>query len=64
MLVVAPEGDFAADDGLVEEWFQTLPVTSRLVRGKWDNHFFRGHEDRLAALIYEFTTAAWRNPCR
>jgi alpha/beta superfamily hydrolase len=63
LLVVAPEGDFAADSTLVEQWFQSLTASKQLVRGEWDNHFFRGHEDRLAATVFDFLSVSWRNTC-
>ena len=59
LLVVAPGGDFAADSNLVEQWFQSLTASKQLVRGEWDNHFFRGHEDRLAKTVFDFLSSTW-----
>ena len=54
LLVVAPEGDFAADAARLAEWFAGLAGPKWLVRGWWDDHFFRGYEDRLAETVFAF----------
>jgi alpha/beta superfamily hydrolase len=65
LLVIAPDGDFAADAGRLAKWFDGLTAPKRLVRGAWDDHFFRGHEERLAGLIFDFLRDHWEgNPCR
>jgi alpha/beta superfamily hydrolase len=56
-LVIAPDGDFAADAIGLREWFRRLPEPKRLLRGRWDDHFFRGHEawltDSVAGFLVE-----------
>jgi alpha/beta superfamily hydrolase len=59
-LVVAPEGDFAADPGQLSAWFARLPGRKTLVRPRLDSHFFRGHEEWLVSLIGAFLDSAWR----
>jgi len=59
MLVIAPDGDFAADVNVVTRWFATLRGPKRLVRGEWDTHFFRGQEGRLAETVFEFLRERW-----
>jgi alpha/beta superfamily hydrolase len=53
-LVIAPRGDFAADDGRLREWFDRLPPPKELIRPAADGHFFRGHEDWLAETVGRF----------
>jgi alpha/beta superfamily hydrolase len=53
-LVIASEGDFAADAARLARWFDGLPEPKRLVRPRLDGHFFRGHEDWLTALVASF----------
>jgi alpha/beta superfamily hydrolase len=59
-LVIAPEGDFAADPELLAAWFTRLPGRKELVRPGLDSHFFRGHEDWLVATVGAFLESAWR----
>jgi alpha/beta superfamily hydrolase len=59
-LIVAPEGDFAADAGLLSAWFARLPGRKTLVRPRLDSHFFRGFEDWLVAMTGAFLDSAWR----
>jgi alpha/beta superfamily hydrolase len=59
-LVVAPEGDFAADPAQLSEWFARLPGRKRFLRPRLDSHFFRGHEGWLAATVRAFLDAEWR----
>ena len=54
VLVVASEDDFAADAGQLRAWFDRLPGRNELVLDQLDNHFFRGHEDRLAETVFDF----------
>jgi alpha/beta superfamily hydrolase len=64
MLVVAPDRDFALDEREFSEWFVRLPGAKRLIRGEWDGHFFRGHEDRLADSVFAFLCERWEgNTC-
>jgi alpha/beta superfamily hydrolase len=60
ILVVAPDGDFAADSEAIAKWFGALRGPKRLVRGAWDDHFFRGLEDRLAEIVFEYLCERWR----
>jgi alpha/beta superfamily hydrolase len=53
-LVIAPQGDFAADAGQLARWFAALPAPKRLLRPRLDSHFFRGHEDWLVAAVATF----------
>jgi alpha/beta superfamily hydrolase len=53
-LVVAAEGDFAADTPHLLSWFDGLREPKRLLRPDGDSHFFRGHEDWLAATVADF----------
>jgi alpha/beta superfamily hydrolase len=62
LLVVASDDDFAANAGRLRAWFDQLPGSRRLVTGRRDNHFFRGHEDWLAATVYEFLQEQGRAP--
>jgi alpha/beta superfamily hydrolase len=58
-LIVAPEGDFAADAGRLLDWFDGLRQPKLLERPRLDSHFFRGHEDRLAATVADFLDEQW-----
>jgi alpha/beta superfamily hydrolase len=60
MLVVAPDGDFATDNEALTRWFAELRGPKQLVRGEWDDHFFRGAEDRLAETVFAFLRSGWR----
>jgi alpha/beta superfamily hydrolase len=65
LLVIAPDGDFAADPDRLAEWFESMTAPKWLVRGEWDDHFFRGHEERLAGLAFDFLRERWEGtPCR
>jgi alpha/beta superfamily hydrolase len=59
-LVVAPEGDFAADPEQLVRWFDGLPGPKRLVRAWLDSHFFRGHEEWLVDTVGAFLDGEWR----
>ncbi len=59
-LVIAPEGDFAADAGRLARWFDGLPAPKELVRPRLDSHFFRGHEHWLVATVGTFLNDEWR----
>jgi alpha/beta superfamily hydrolase len=59
ILVIAPDGDFAADVNVVTRWFATLRGPKRLVRGEWDTHFFRGQEGQLAETVFAFLSERW-----
>jgi len=54
LLVIAPDGDFAADAAGLGQWFARLPEPKRLLAGRWDDHFFRGHEEWLADTVADF----------
>jgi alpha/beta superfamily hydrolase len=53
-LVIAPEGDFAADAGRLREWFDRLAPPKELIAPRSDGHFFRGHEEWLAETVARF----------
>lgn len=53
-LVIAPEGDFAADVGRLREWFSRLSPPKQLIVPQMDGHFFRGHEEWLAETVSRF----------
>jgi uncharacterized protein len=60
LLVVASEDDFATDAQHLEDWFSTLAMPRRLIRQRCDNHFFRGHEGWLIAVVWQFLNGRWR----
>lgn len=65
ILVIAPEQDFAVDSAQLEAWFENLSAPKQLIRGEWDDHFFRGWEEELAETIFSFLHAQWEAPsCR
>jgi uncharacterized protein len=57
LLVVAPDGDFAANADGLTRWFESLIGPKHLLRGQWDDHFFRGHEMWLAVTVGDFLSA-------
>jgi alpha/beta superfamily hydrolase len=59
VLVVAPTEDFATDANAVVGWFETLRGPKQLIRGEWDDHFFRSFEDRLAETVFAFLRGQW-----
>jgi alpha/beta superfamily hydrolase len=58
-LVIAPQGDFAADARRLLGWFDGLREPKRLERPRLDSHFFRGHEDWLTATVADFLDGQW-----
>jgi alpha/beta superfamily hydrolase len=58
-LVIAPRGDFAADDNKLAAWFGRLPGQRELLRPWFDGHFFRGHESWLADTVGSFIDRQW-----
>jgi alpha/beta superfamily hydrolase len=58
-LVVAPDGDFAADAGRLLGWFDGLREPKQLLRPRLDSHFFRGHEEWLTATVIDFLGEHW-----
>jgi uncharacterized protein len=61
VLVVASEDDFAGDAAGLRRWFDSLQASPRrLVLGRFDNHFFRGHEEWLAKTVFDFLDGLWR----
>jgi alpha/beta superfamily hydrolase len=54
VLVVASEDDFAADAAELRRWFDRLPGPGELILDRFDNHFFRGHEEWLADTVFHF----------
>jgi hypothetical protein len=59
-LVIAPQGDFAADEGKLRAWLERLAPPAEVVRPRLDGHFFRGHEDWLAREVSAFLAAHGR----
>jgi alpha/beta superfamily hydrolase len=59
-LVIAPEGDFAADPECLRRWFARLPGPRRLVPARGDGHFFRGQEGWLVETVGGFLHEQWR----
>jgi alpha/beta superfamily hydrolase len=59
-LVIAPQGDFAADGERLVDWFGRLRGPKRLLQPCWDGHFFRRHEEELVDLVADFLASAWR----
>jgi len=62
VLVIAPEGDFATDSAQIGAWFDSLSAPKQLIRGEWDDHFFRGWEEELAETVSSFLHARWEEP--
>jgi hypothetical protein len=60
VLVIASDDDFATDVERLENWFDTLSMPRRLLRQRFDNHFFRGHERWLAETVFRFLEGHWR----
>ena len=58
-LVIASEDDFASDAARLQSWFDELTPPKRLIQKRFDNHFFRGHEARLAETVFEFLRGQW-----
>jgi alpha/beta superfamily hydrolase len=59
-LVIAPRGDFAANEEDLLAWFVTLHGPRELCRPVLDGHFFRGHEDWLVDRVGSFIDRQWR----
>jgi alpha/beta superfamily hydrolase len=59
-LVIAPEGDFAADAGRLHQWFERLARPRQLIEARLDNHFFRGFEDWLVRTVADYLWGQWR----
>jgi alpha/beta superfamily hydrolase len=59
LLVLAAEGDFAADLDQVRHWFDGLQAPRRLIQAPCDGHFFRGHEAWLAEMAFHFLLEQW-----
>jgi alpha/beta superfamily hydrolase len=54
LLVIASEDDFATPAADLDAWFDSLSMPRRLVRERFDNHFFRGHEAWLVETVCDF----------
>jgi alpha/beta superfamily hydrolase len=54
LLVIASEDDFAAGAAQVRNWFERLAGPKELILKRFDNHFFRGHEEWLADSVLRF----------
>jgi len=64
LLVIASEDDFATTGDRLEDWYAQLACPRQLIRGQFDNHFFRGHEEWLAEAIFTFIDRQWSaSPC-
>jgi alpha/beta superfamily hydrolase len=59
VLVVASDDDFAAEAGAAQRWFDGLTGPTQLIQGRFDNHFFRGHEEWLAEVVADFLRLPW-----
>ncbi|HSQ54565.1 MAG TPA: hypothetical protein VLM40_02385, partial [Gemmata sp.] len=65
VVVIAPRHDFAIDQTRLQGWFNVLPGRKQIVHGVWDDHFFRGFEDELSALVLRFLREEWEGAtCR
>ena len=53
-LVIAPHGDFAANEGQLAAWLDRLAPPCEVLRPRLDGHFFRGHEDWLVDAVSDF----------
>jgi alpha/beta superfamily hydrolase len=60
VLVIASEDDFASDRERLEGWFDRLSPSRLLIHKRFDNHFFRGHEEWLAEAVYGFVQSHGR----
>jgi alpha/beta superfamily hydrolase len=54
LLVIASDDDFALSTGALGTWFTALHCPKQLLRGSFDNHFFRGHEAGLVNAVFDF----------
>jgi alpha/beta superfamily hydrolase len=52
--VITSEDDFASDTSRLRAWFDGLTGPRSLILRRFDNHFFRGHENWLADSVCEF----------
>jgi alpha/beta superfamily hydrolase len=59
LLVIAADTDFATDNEQLAGWFATLPSPKQLIRGQWDDHFFRGFEEEVAEMVFGFLREQW-----
>jgi alpha/beta superfamily hydrolase len=59
LLVIASDDDFATNGDQRDEWYARLACPRRRVRGAFDNHFFRGHEEWLSETIFDFIYGQW-----
>lgn len=57
ILVIASQDDFATDRDRLHAWYTALPGPRQLIHNRFDNHFFRGHEDMLAEAAFDFFQA-------
>ena len=57
ILVIASQDDFASDRARLHAWYGALAGPRQLIHEQFDNHFFRGHEDMLAATAFYFLQA-------
>lgn len=59
LLVIVSENDFAVDQQLLRQWYDSLLSEKKLIQARLDNHFFRGHEswlvENVAAFLEELT---------
>jgi alpha/beta superfamily hydrolase len=64
LLVIASEDDFASDALELQRWFDGLAGPRRLIQGRLDNHFFRGHEAWLVDTVLAFLEGeGGKSPC-
>jgi alpha/beta superfamily hydrolase len=54
LLLIASDDDFATKSDRLQEWFDRLIAPRRWERGRFDNHFFRGHEEWLSDVVLAF----------
>jgi uncharacterized protein len=64
LLVIASEDDFATSRDRLADWHARLACPRELIRGQFDNHFFRGHEEWLSETVFDFIDRQWSaSPC-
>jgi alpha/beta superfamily hydrolase len=64
LLVIASEDDFATTRDRLDGWYNRLHGPKQLLRGQFDNHFFRGHEEWLSETVFAFLERQWSAlPC-
>jgi alpha/beta superfamily hydrolase len=59
LLVIASGDDFASGSDRLRDWYTRLSCPKQIILGKFDNHFFRGHEQWLSETAFTFIRRQW-----